>query len=154
MNLTGKVYRTGVIYSEDYNDLKNKPAVDGIELTSETTLDELGAVHYEEGKTLSENDFTDELKRKVEASIDGVTVNGVKVTTFAVPVKTSELKNDSGFITSADLPDVSKYLTQEDAKTLYENVEDFTAYKNETAETIKALEDKIAGLIDGEEVSY
>lgn len=144
MSLNGTIYRTGTIMSKNYNDLENKPAIDGVELSSETTLDELGAVHYEEGKVLSENDFTDELKRKVEASIDGVTVNGEKVTAFAVPIKTSELTNDSDFITSAELPDVSKYLP----------IDTFETYKVETAETIKTLTDKIDGLIDGEEVSY
>lgn len=144
MSLNGTIYRTGTIMSKDYNDLENKPAIDGVELSSETTLDELGAVRYEEGKVLSENDFTDELKRKVEASIDGVTVNGEKVTAFAVPIKTSELTNDSDFITSAELPDVSKYLP----------IDTFETYKTETAETIKTLTDKIDSLIDGEEVSY
>lgn len=182
MNLTGTIYRTGVITSDNYNELKHKPTIDGVELKEGTTLDELGAVHYEEGKTLSSNDFTDELKAKTEASIDGVTVNGEKVVAFAVPTKTSELVNDSDFITSESLPDLSKYLTMETAQETYTNKTDFETFKTSTGEnfvnvetykvttdgrlsaletttaatdeTVKALKEKVDNLINAEEVSY
>lgn len=51
--------------TSDYNDLKNKPSINNIELVGNKTLNELG---------------------------------------FEVPTKTSDLENNSGFITNADIP--------------------------------------------------
>lgn len=78
-----------------------------------------GKVDVETGKGLSTNDFTTALKSKlegIEASadvnvIESITYNGTAVPitskTAAVtgPTKTSDLTNDSGFITSADVPE-------------------------------------------------
>ena len=74
-------------------------------------------VAKEAGKTLSTNDFTTELKTKLEGIQAGAQVN-VKPDWNAVagnaaeilnkptiPSKTSELQNDSGFITSSDIPE-------------------------------------------------
>lgn len=74
-------------------------------------------VAKEAGKTLSTNDFTTELKTKLEGIQAGAQVN-VKPDWNAVagnaaeilnkptiPSKTSELQNDSGFITSTDIPE-------------------------------------------------
>ena len=74
-------------------------------------------VAKETGKTLSTNDFTTELKTKLEGIQAGAQVN-VKPDWNAatgnaaeilnkptIPSKTSELQNDSGFITSSDIPE-------------------------------------------------
>lgn len=72
-----------------------------------------------EGKGLSTNDLTDELLAKLTGIAEGaqvnvlesVKVNGVaqnitdKGVDIAVPTKTSDLTNDSGFITTADIPE-------------------------------------------------
>ncbi len=74
---------------------------------------------YEEGKVLSSNDFTTTEKNKLagidagadENIIESITVNGTAVTptnktvALTIPVKTSDLTNDAGFITSADVPE-------------------------------------------------
>lgn len=74
---------------------------------------------YEEGKVLSSNDFTTTEKNKLagidagadENIIESITVNGTAVTptnktvALTIPVTTSDLTNDSGFITSADIPE-------------------------------------------------
>lgn len=76
-------------------------------------------VAKESGKGLSTNDFTTAEKEKLAAIaagaqvnvLEGVKVNGValtatnKVVDVTVPTKTSDLTNDSGFITSADIPE-------------------------------------------------
>lgn len=74
-------------------------------------------VAKETGKGLSTNDFTTELKNKLDGIAEGAQVN-VKPDWNAsagnaaeilnkptIPTKTSELKNDSGFITTTDIPE-------------------------------------------------
>lgn len=71
------------------------------------------------GKGLSTNDFTTAEKTKLNGIetgaevnvLEGVTVNGTvatitnKIAAVTTPTKTSDLTNDSGFITSADVPE-------------------------------------------------
>ena len=74
-------------------------------------------VEKEDGKSLSTNDFTNELKTKLDGIAAGAQVN-VKPDWSAgagnaaeilnkptIPSKTSDLTNDSGFITTADIPE-------------------------------------------------
>ena len=74
-----------------------------------------GKVNKEEGKGLSTNDFTDELKSKLEGiesnaevnKIETIKVNNVaqtitnKTVNLNVPTKTSDLSNDNNFITKS-----------------------------------------------------
>jgi len=78
-----------------------------------------GKVDTETGKGLSSNDYTSSEKTKlanVESGaqvnvLEGIQKNGTTVTitnkiaNISVPTATSDLTNDSGFITSADVPD-------------------------------------------------
>lgn len=78
-----------------------------------------GKVDKETGKGLSTNDFTTAEKTKLSGIatgaqvnvLEGVQVNGTSVTptnkiaNIAVPTKTSDLTNNSGFITSDDIPE-------------------------------------------------
>lgn len=78
-----------------------------------------GKVDVESGKGLSSNDYTSTEKTKLAniASgaqvnvLEGVQVNGSsltptnKIVNVAVPTKTSDITNDSGFITAADVPE-------------------------------------------------
>lgn len=78
-----------------------------------------GKVDTVSGKGLSENDFTTTLKNKLDGIasgaqanvIDTVKVNGSALTPSSkavdvtVPTKTSDLTNDSSFITSSDIPE-------------------------------------------------
>lgn len=78
-----------------------------------------GKVDKETGKGLSSNDYTSDEKTKlanIEAGaqanvLEGIQKNGVDVTitnkiaNISVPTKTSDITNDSGFITTADIPE-------------------------------------------------
>lgn len=90
-----------------------------------------GKVDKEEGKGLSENDFTDEDKSKLDGIEDGaqeniievVKRNGVmlpvtdKTVDVAVPTTTSSLANDSGYITN-EVNDLVNYYDKNEVDTL------------------------------------
>lgn len=90
-----------------------------------------GKVDKEEGKGLSENDFTDEDKEKLddieegaqENIIEVVKRNGValpvtdKTVDIAVPTTTSSLTNDSGYITN-EVDDLVNYYDKDETDTL------------------------------------
>lgn len=112
-----------VATSGDYTDLMNTP-----DLSSYATQNEVDAklaqkVDKVSGKTLSTNDFTDAFKAKLEGIEAGAQVNtvssvnaqvgqvvlsasdvGALPDSTVIPGKTSDLENDSGFITSESLP--------------------------------------------------
>lgn len=83
----GDVISTG---SSDYNDLTNKPSIEGVELIGDVSLDDLGVA------------FVDDIPTDVSEL-----VNDAGYITSAdippIPDKTSELVNDSGFITSPNV---------------------------------------------------
>lgn len=73
-------------------------------------------VAKEEGKGLSSNDFTAEAKSKldgidtgaqknVQADWNATSGDGLIKNKPSIPIKTSELTNDSGFITTKDIPE-------------------------------------------------
>lgn len=90
-----------------------------------------GKVDKEEGKGLSENDFTDEDKEKLDDIEDGAQENVIEVikrngtvlpvtdktVDIAVPTTTSSLTNDSGYITNA-VDDLVNYYDKDDTDTL------------------------------------
>lgn len=94
--------------TEDYEDLANKPAIDGTELSKNSTAEGLGLA-----KT---SDLPDMSKYAKKSEIPDV------------PTKTSDLDNDSGFITNSDIPPIpsktsdldndSGYLTSENDPTV------------------------------------
>lgn len=78
-----------------------------------------GKVDKVDGKGLSTNDYTSDEKTKLSGIASGAQVNvleGIqkngtavtitnKIANISVPTKTSDITNDSGFITSADVPE-------------------------------------------------
>ena len=76
--------------TKDYNELTNKPSIEGIELIGDVSLDDLGVA------------FVDDIPTEVSEL-----VNDAGYITSAdippIPDKTSELVNDSGFITSPNV---------------------------------------------------
>lgn len=78
-----------------------------------------GKVDKVDGKGLSSNDYTSNEKTKLTNIaagaqvnvIEGIQKNGTnltptnKIVNIAIPTKTSDITNDSGFITAADVPD-------------------------------------------------
>ena len=90
-----------------------------------------GKVDKEEGKGLSENDFTDGYKSKLDGIEDGAQVNAIEVVKrngvaipvidkavdIAVPTTTSSLTNDSGYITN-EVGDLVNYYDKDETDTL------------------------------------
>ena len=76
----------------NYNELDEKPSINNVELKGNKTLEELGIDL--DGTLQNAKDYADSIK----------------------PTKTSELTNDSGFITENDIPDVdlTNYYTKEE----------------------------------------
>lgn len=123
------VGRSSTFIENDYNGLINHPSINGVELSGDKSLSDIGAasasdvaaalsgkVDKEAGKGLSSNDYTGPEKDKlagVEAGaqvnvIESVSVNGTelapsgKSVNVPVPTKTSDLSNDSNFPTDAE----------------------------------------------------
>lgn len=92
-----------------------------------------GKVNKEEGKGLSTNDFTDDLKSKLEGiesnaevnKIETIKVNNVtqtitnKSVNITVPTKTSDINNDSGFITKS-VSDLDNYTNNTTLQSTYQ----------------------------------
>ena len=90
-----------------------------------------GKVDKEEGKGLSENDFTDVDKSKLDGIEDGAQVNVIEVVKqngvaipvidkavdVSVPTTTSSLTNDSGYITN-EVADLVNYYDKDETDTL------------------------------------
>ena len=85
----------------DYRNLSNKPQINGVELDGNKSLSTLGIASASD---LAATTAT------ANAAVKDVTVNGSsvvnanKVAAVVVPTKTSDLTNDSNFITLADVP--------------------------------------------------
>lgn len=84
----------------DYRNLSNLPQINGVELVGNKSLSTIG---------IASETALAAVKTTADGAIQDVTVNGVSVksgTTAAVtvPTKTSDITNDSGFITASDIP--------------------------------------------------
>lgn len=120
----------------NYNDLPNKPSINGVELVGNKTTEDLG---IEAGKEVYIG--IDEPSGEEVIWIDP---NGEA---DVIPTKTSQLVNDSGFITEipneyakkTDIPDVSNFITKD--------VNDLTNYYDK--ESISALVGNIEELLGG-----
>jgi hypothetical protein len=98
-----------------------------------------GKVDKVQGKGLSTNDFTDALKTKLDGIESGAQVNKIetikvngnsqaienKAVNIAVPTKTSDISNDSGYITK-DVNNLTNYYTKTEDNTLLGGKEDKT----------------------------
>lgn len=146
--LTGTM--SSVPNSNNYENMNHKPQINGVELVGNKTSEELGLggdyvtreeladdlkgkVDAEEGKGLSSNDFSSDEKEKLEGIEAGAQRN------VPVPVKVSELENDSGYQT--------KEQVEGKLKTVEEEV---SGLRGDVAE----LEKRLDGLVDGNEVEF
>lgn len=77
--------------SSDYNDLTNKPSIDGTELVGDVSLEDIGAASLDDIPTKVSD---------LENDAGYITENDIP----PIPDKTSDLVNDSGFITANDIP--------------------------------------------------
>lgn len=146
--LTGTM--SSVPNSNNYENMNHKPQINGVELVGNKTSEELGLggdyvtreeladdlkgkVDAEAGKGLSSNDFSSDEKEKLEGIEAGAQRN------VPVPVKVSELENDSGYQT--------KEQVEGKLKTVEEEV---SGLRGDVAE----LEKRLDGLVDGNEVEF
>lgn len=112
-----------VATSGDYADLANAPDLSSYAIQDEVNAGLAQKVDKVAGKVLSTNDFTNAFKTKLEGIETGAQVNavlsvnaqvgqvvlsasdvGALPDSTVIPGKTSDLENDSGFITSESLP--------------------------------------------------
>lgn len=119
---------TTVVTVDNYNDLRNKPQIEGVELVGDKSLNDLGAYTDDQVDTL----LLAKADRSDIPSLDGYATEqwvenkhyltehqslaeyytktqtdnllDDKADTSDVPTKTSQLTNDSGFLALADLP--------------------------------------------------
>ena len=146
--LTGTM--SSVPNSNNYENMNHKPQINGVELVGNKTSEELGLggdyvtreeladdlkgkVDAEAGKGLSSNDFSSDEKEKLEGIEDGAQRN------VPVPVKVSELENDSG------------YQTEEQVAEKLKSVESDVS---EVRIAVSDMEKRLDGLVDGNEVEF
>ena len=84
----------------NYNDLSNKPSINGIALSGNKTLHDLGA--QAEGNYLESGDVPSWAMQPQKPTYNASEVGALPDTT-PIPSKTSDLQNDSGFITDIAL---------------------------------------------------
>ncbi len=105
--------------TEDYEDLANKPAIDGTELTKNSTAEDLGLAKTTDLPDMSEyakkNEIPDVPTKTSDLDNDSgfITSNDIP----AIPSKTSDLDNDSGFLTSETDPTVPSWAKQQNPPT-------------------------------------
>ncbi len=146
--LTGTM--SSVPNSNNYENMNHKPQINGVELVGNKTSEELGLggdyvtreeladdlkgkVDAEAGKGLSSNDFSSDEKEKLEGIEAGAQRN------VPVPVKVSELENDSG------------YQTEEQVAEKLKSVESDIS---EVRIAVSDMEKRLDGLVDGNEVEF
>lgn len=146
--LTGTM--SSVPNSNNYENMNHKPQINGVELVGNKTSEELGLggdyvtreeladdlkgkVDAEAGKGLSSNDFSSDEKEKLEGIEAGAQKN------VPVPVKVSELENDSG------------YQTEEQVAEKLKSVESDVS---EVRIAVSDMEKRLDGLVDGNEVEF
>ncbi len=104
------------IYENNYDNLRNKPSINGVDLVGDKTTEDLH-IEVSGGVTSWNGQTGDVVYTPPEApvqSVNGQTGNvvlnasdvGALPSNTPIPSKTSDLQNDSGFITSADIPPI------------------------------------------------
>lgn len=86
----------------DYADLTSKPSINNVTLSGNKTTSDLG---------ISYNDLTN--KPTIPTKVSDLTNDSGFITDADVPTKTSDLTNDSGFITSSSVPTKVSDLTND-----------------------------------------
>lgn len=91
-----------VVQSTDYNDLENKPQINGVTLEGNKTTEDLG---IQAGVTSWNGQTGDVTYTPPVQSVNGQTGEVV----LTIPTKTSELQNDSGYLTTETDPTVPSW---------------------------------------------
>ena len=168
MSLSGTVYKTGIYVVDNYDEIKNKPKINGVYVEGDKTAEDYGLVEKIEGYGLSKNDFTDDLKEQINGAIKSVIFNGIElenndgVISFSVDlspyIETDELNNVlTEYITSDEMAEIiSEYCTtqamQETEQKIIESIETLKAQIN--SETDEKIKEAIKSITIGDEVKY
>ena len=122
--LSGEIQReviAGGGGTTDYPELNDLPQINGVELVGNKTSEELGlaSVGYVDKKVSDLIDTAPEELNTLKELADAL-----KQAENIIPTKTSDLNNDSGFITIADVPttDLSDYYTKGETDALIGNI--------------------------------
>ena len=109
--------------SSDYNDLENKPSIEGVTLEGNKTLEELGAFS---------GDYNDLINKPSLFSGDYNDLTNKP----NIPSRTSQLVNNSGFITADDIPPMVTDLGEIDGDQYEWDIEGFLNTLTETGSYI------------------
>ena len=97
----------GIAYGTfNYNELENKPSVNGTELVGNVNI----AIPTKTSDLTNDSGFITDAD--VPTKTSDLTNDSGFITDADIPTKTSELTNDSGFITSADIPTIPTKTSQ------------------------------------------
>lgn len=135
--------------TSNYEDLVNKPQINNVELVENKTLDELGIQakgnYIEDDNYIhTDNNFTDEDKEKL-SGLSNYDDTGIKnlintkqdkgdyALKSELPTKTSQLTNDSGYITEEQDPTVPSFVKKitEENITSWNNKSNFSGSYND-----------------------
>ena len=113
VNLVGTFGTTGG-GTTNYNDLVNKPSINNVELQGNKTGSQLGLVSLTDLATVATTGSYNDLTNKptipaAQVNSDWNSTSGVSeiLNKPTIPTATSDLTNDSGFVTSSDLATVA-----------------------------------------------
>lgn len=116
--------------SSDYNELDNKPSIEGVTLEGNVTLEELGAFSGDYNDLINKpNLFSgdyDDLTDK--PSINGNTLEG-DMTAEELGIHMSELINDDGYLKATDLGSIDPSLYDDDVSTYLNTLTESGWYK-------------------------
>lgn len=98
--------------TSDYNNLSNKPHIEGHALSGNKTAEQLGLVKAEAGKGLSSNDFTDSEKEKLDDIVNIKSIgNGLSLDVDGKLTGTGNVEVDDDLSTTSTNPVQNKVLT-------------------------------------------
>ena len=107
--------------TSNYNDLINKPSINGVELSGNKTTADLG-IEIDTSNLATKEELEQGLKEKQPV--------GDYALKSEIPTKTSQLENNSGFIT--ELPSLEGYAKTEDIPTKTSELENDSKFVDET----------------------
>lgn len=159
MELTGQIYRTGVVVDDDYNKLNNKPSINGQELSGDIELNIPSHVSdLEDGgeylKTETLNETLQSYAKKTEIPDVSDLATKQEIPDVSSFITAGDLPDLSGYALKTEIPDVSGKADKLDIERDYLKTDTYTNDKKSLTDEISILKEKIDGLINGDEVEY
>ena len=141
--------------TKDYEQLENKPSINGIELLGQLSLKDLGMMSAEELQQLAEEmegkipGKTSELENDSTFQTEEQVNQKIQETEGKIPGKTSDLENDSTFQTEEQVDQKIQEIEKKipDVTDLEKSVEELVKQVEELQKTVDAF-------VDGNEVEF